>query len=332
MFYTYGISCRGSDHIRNDVVCQDYHRIVKCNDHMVIAAVADGLGSEKYTDIASKVATYVSTMYCSKKLQNGMSSDEILDVIERSFRLSQKAIELVAEKSGNDIDEYDTTLSLAIIKDDTLYYGHSGDSGILAMTTDGLFCQVTEQQRDEMGRVFPLIYSDHWVFGKYDKPVQSVLLATDGMFEIFFPIYIREAPVNVHVALAGFFMDREKLLFEEKGELRVRDEMKRFIEEIDRTQVSDDKTVVVVVNDSVQITRQPDEYYIEPDWDELKKKHNDAWRKIAYPTLFDGITESPDNPVFGKEERDDNNTSGSERGSISINEEIYNEELGKSDI
>ena len=286
MFYAYGISSKGTDHIRNGVVCQDSHKIIRCGEDMIIAAVADGLGSEKYTDKASKLAAHISTTYCWKKLKKNSSRDEILEVIQNSFTTSQMLIEKFARKADHDIDQYDTTLSLAILVNDRLYYGQSGDSGILAMGTDGAFYQVTEQQRDEEGRVFPLIYSDRWTFGEYEKPVESVLLATDGMFETFFPIYIKDEPVNIHVALAKFFMDRDSLMFEETGEEAVQSSMEKFINEIDRKQVSDDKTIGVLVNGSVQSTRQPKEYYDEPDWDVLRKKHNDAWRRMAYPDLY----------------------------------------------
>jgi len=286
MFYAYGISSQGADHIRNGVVCQDSHKIIRCGEDMIIAAVADGLGSEKYTDKASKLAAHISTTYCWKRLDRNSSSGEILDVIQNSFARAQRLIEKFADRAGHDIDQYDTTLSLAVLINDRLYYGQSGDSGILAMGTDGAFYQVTEQQRDDEGRVFPLIYSDCWIFGEYEKPVESVLLATDGMFETFFPIYIKDEAVNIHAALAKFFMDRDSLQFEKNGEEAVQSRIKKFIDEIDRKQVSDDKTIVVLVNGTVPDTRQPKEYYEEPDWDALRKKHNDEWRRLAYPDLY----------------------------------------------
>lgn len=53
-----------------------------------------------------------------------------------------------------------------------------------------LYCKVTEQQRDSYGRVFPLYFgNEKWVFGKCEKAVASVLLATDGMFETLFPYW-----------------------------------------------------------------------------------------------------------------------------------------------
>ena len=286
MFYAYGVSTQGADHIRNGVVCQDSHKIVKRGDNMLVAAVADGLGSEKYSDIASKIAADTASSYCAENIKVDDSEESVLDTIQASFNISQRMIEKKAMDSGHEVDQYDTTLSLAVLINDTLYYGHSGDSGIIAQGTDGAFYKVTEQQRDDMGRVFPLAFEDHWEFKKYDRPVGSVLLATDGMFEIFFPIYIRKEKVNIHVPLAGFFMDREKLRFDTDGEESVGERMNDFIAQIDPIQVSDDKTIVCAVNGNIEMGRQPDEYYLEPDWDMLKKKFNEEWRKAAYPDLY----------------------------------------------
>ena len=286
MFYAYGISTQGADHIRNGVVCQDAHKIMKCGENMVVAAVADGLGSEKYTDVASRLASDTSVSYCAANIREDDGREDILETSRSSFMISQRLIEKTAEDNGHDIDQYDTTLSLVVMIGDAVYYGHSGDSGILAMSTDGAFYKVTEQQRDDMGRVFPLAFEEHWEFGKYEKPVVSVLLATDGMFEVFFPIYIKKEKVNIHVPLARFFMDRELLHFEEVNENEVEARMNDFVKKIDPVQVSDDKTIVCAVNSTVECGKQPDEYYKEPDWDMLKRKFNEEWRRAAYPDLY----------------------------------------------
>ena len=63
MIYYYGVTQQGTYHIEHDLVCQDAHYCKVINDHFAIAAVADGLGSEKYSDVASKIASKTS---CSK--------------------------------------------------------------------------------------------------------------------------------------------------------------------------------------------------------------------------------------------------------------------------
>lgn len=287
MIYAYGVTQRGTYHIRKDIVCQDAHRIIKCGGSCAIAAVADGLGSEKYSDAASKLAADTSAEYCAERIGEALTDDRLLEIIRDSFALAQQRIEKTAEENGHEPDQYDTTLTLAILKDDALYYGHSGDSGIVALTAEGLYQKVTEQQRDEEGRVFPLYFgNEKWVFARYPEPVAAVFLATDGMLETLFPIYLRGEPVSIHVALARYFMDAGVLRIAELGEQAVQEKIGAFMGGIPDAQVNDDKTVVVLVDPDAAVKAQPPEYYAEPDWAELKRRHDEAWRRAAYPHLF----------------------------------------------
>jgi serine/threonine protein phosphatase PrpC len=287
MIYSYGISAQGTYHIKNNnIPCQDYHHIVKCGNDVVVAAVADGLGSVKYSDVGSKIAATVSVNCCAEKVVHLSDTDAVLGAIKESFVLAQNSIEKEAKDKGHSINDYDTTLTLAIMCDDTLYYGHSGDSGIIALTVEGLYEQVTKQQRDEDGCVFPLFFKEKWIFRRYGKKVCSVLLATDGIFETFFPFLLKEKPINIHVMLAQFFMDNKMLHIDELGEEKIKTKMEDFIFNIPDEQVNDDKTIVVMVNSSIESSLQPKEYYIEPDWDDLKKKHDEEWKRKAYPHLF----------------------------------------------
>jgi hypothetical protein len=277
---------QGTYHVKNDIPCQDYHHIVKCGEGLCVAAVADGLGSAEHSDVASRIAATLSVNYCAERITQATGADAILGLIKESFAIAQNSIEKEAQANSHSINEYDTTLSLAVLRGDTLYYGHSGDSGIIALTVEGLYEKVTEQQRDEDDRVFPLFFKDKWIFGQHGKKVCSVLLATDGMLETFFPFYIKDAPINIHVILARFFMDNRAIRINEAGEDKVKAQMEDFILNIPDEQVNDDKTIAVLVNASIESSLQPDDYYAEPDWTELKRKHDEQWKRLAYPHLF----------------------------------------------
>ena len=287
MVYSYGITQQGTYHIKKGLVCQDAHKTIKCGDRVAISAVADGLGSEQHSDVAAQIAVAKSTEYCANLLHDDCSDEQILQVMKEAFSVAQAAIEREAEKNGHEYDQYDTTLSLAIMKNGSLFFGHSGDSGIVALTADGRFEKVTEQQRDEEGRVFPLFFGESkWVFGKYSKPVASVFLATDGVFETLFPVYIREEPVSIYVPLARYFMDPDALHIEEVGEDAVQDRIGNYICNIPDSKVNDDKTVVVMVDTESTIERQPPEYYAEPDWPILIAKYREKVNRMLYPDLY----------------------------------------------
>lgn len=286
MIRAYGISEVGAHHVREDMVCQDASRIVRIDDDKVVAAVADGVGSEMYSQIASDIAVRVTTDFCAGEISTVSDENVVIDIICRGFKKAQAAIEEKAKENNHDVHQYDTTLSVAVLIGDHLYYGHSGDSGIIAMTMDGRIVPVTEQQRDELGYVFPLAFGeDYWVFGSYDDPVASVLLATDGIYELFFPVYIKDEEISIYTRLARFFMDPKVLKTDEDSDEKIEEKIRKVLKSIPEEQVDDDKTVAVVLNDSAEIQYQPDEYYAEPDWKTLKENYDREWKKLAYPKM-----------------------------------------------
>ena len=301
MIYAYGITVQGTYHIKNDLVCQDFHKIIKKDENIVIAAVADGLGSEKYSDVASKIAAEKAVSFCAENIKG--SDENILEMIGTAFSVSQDEIEKAAENNDYPVDECDTTLSLAVLIGEDLYYGHVGDSGIVALTSDGLYKQVTEQQRDEDDHLYPLFFRDKWVFKKFEEKVCSVFLATDGMLETLFPYLIDDQAVNIHITLAQYFMDNRRHQIEKRGEDAVKAEVEDFIKNIPDAQVNDDKTVVVLINSSVESKLQPDEYYKEPNWAELKRKRDEKYRRLAYPHMFKNTPkeDNKEDEAVGKE-------------------------------
>ena len=286
MVYAYGVSLPGTYHIKNDIVCQDSHEILLLNKQAGITAVADGLGSAAFSDVASNIAASTAVAFCRQRLVSVKKIKEVPEMLKAAFLAAHRAVEKEAADKNHDLAQYDTTLSLAFLLQDTLFYGHSGDSGIIALTTSGRYEAVTQQQRDEQGRVFPLFFTDKWVFGQYKEKVSAVLLATDGILETFFPLYIRKEPVNIHVSLARFFMDNQELSVKTRTRAEVEADITAFLTAIPDEQVNDDKTVAVMINTAIKSNRQPDAYYTEPDWEALKKKHDEAWRRAAYPGMF----------------------------------------------
>jgi serine/threonine protein phosphatase PrpC len=280
MIYAYGKSVIGPYHVRKGIICQDAHQIAPYADtgDIRIAAVADGLGSEQYSDRASKIAASKTVEFCSQRIKADMSNEEIQAIIKDSFLQAKNAIFVKADEDGNELDQYDTTLSLAVYIKKTLHYGHSGDSGIVALTVDGMYESVTQQQRDEEGRVFPLDFESKWVFGTFDKEVSSVCLVTDGMYEALFPAFIHDEPVNIHVSLADYFM-RNAELRDEASERASENKIKTFLEE--DTGVDDDKTVVCLIN--AAYPPKPSSYPAQ-DMEALMLKYKTKVDDILYPS------------------------------------------------
>lgn len=286
MIYSYGVTQQGACHVKNNIVCQDSHYFKIISKNYAIGAVADGLGSELYTDVASKIAAEKSVAYCIEKIKQNDNKESILKTISESFRYALNEINRTAKDNGHDVDQYDTTLALAVYIDGDLYYGNSGDSGIVVLNQDGTYESVTTQQKDENGCVYPLFFGEEkWDFGAKEN-VASVFLATDGMYETLFPYLLKGEDVSIYVALAQFLMSEESLNFSSNKEKDVQARMNDFVASIPGDQVSDDKTVLVMLDTSVKTEKQPDEYYSMPDWAALKKKREEEYKRAAYPHLY----------------------------------------------
>ena len=67
MTEVYGITKKGIYHEKNDQVCQDFHKILKKGE-FVFAAVADGVGSNTHSHIASEIGATESVNYCAEHI------------------------------------------------------------------------------------------------------------------------------------------------------------------------------------------------------------------------------------------------------------------------
>ena len=82
MIHYYGVTQQGAYHIKNNIICQDHHAVKVLGEHFSVAAVADGLGSELYSDVASKIAAEKSIDYVCKNINEGSSAEDIIKIIK----------------------------------------------------------------------------------------------------------------------------------------------------------------------------------------------------------------------------------------------------------
>ena len=265
-FYT--ASMAGPYHKKNDIPCQDYFFVTTKNG-AVFAAVCDGLGSMTKSDIGSKIVSETIVEYCAKHYTSSLEYTEIKKVMNNAFVYAYKAVLEEAEKSKEISDEYDTTACMAIFDDGHVYFGQAGDSGIVALMNDGHYVQVTEQQRDEEGRVYPLCSGpEEWVFGEIDN-VSSIMLMTDGIWEQIFPKLLNDNDNKINIAIAKMFMDRRENTDKEIETLQ--EEAFKYLENYPEQYLDDDKTVVVIYDIDKPAKKLEDEYYLVPDWENFNK-------------------------------------------------------------
>jgi hypothetical protein len=284
MICSYGFSIIGSSHEKQGTKCQDANKICELANGIVIAAVADGVGSCKYSDVSSKIAVDVSTAFC----ETNLNSFDFADLIEKAFIQAELAIEKQSMQDNQPLPEYDTTLDLVIYDGKRAAYGHCGDGGIICLTNKGDYIKVTTPQKKEGIFVIPLRdgsknKNNTWIFGCVEDDLASVLLATDGVYDIFFPYLLKEQPVEVHIPLIEYFMDNTGIHVSKDKIEDISEKRKIFLNSDICKSITDDKTILVLINEDIMPERKDDAYYEEPNWEALQLE----WNKKAYPHLYE---------------------------------------------
>lgn len=163
----------------------------------VVAAVADGLGSEAHSDIGAHAAvnTAVSTM-CELIGTWCATGDSALAIsmprfLEQAMIKANNAVVKKAASMELPANEFDATLAIAVYDGDQLFYGSAGDSGVIAKTDAG-FELVTHPSRVGSAATYPLYCREKWEIGACGGHVQGFLLATDGVLELLVPEFNNE--------------------------------------------------------------------------------------------------------------------------------------------
>lgn len=211
MLFDYGFSLIGKSHIAKGTCCQDKHKIKKLGNGWHIAAIADGVGSAVNSQIGSKIATETVVEMCEELMPWDYNTISIKSMMRTVYNYAFKRIMNEAEKTGNPIESYDTTLSMVIYDGHKIIYGHSGDGAIIGMNSFGNFVEITKPQKGPDGvTVIPLRSGyTQWKIDTYEEELAAVLLVTDGMRDILchYLLMLEESKEKIYTPLISFFMD-----------------------------------------------------------------------------------------------------------------------------
>lgn len=219
-----GVTKRGVAHRCYGTRCQDAHMIRRVKQvaiwkdggkrdrllpgkEYVVAAVADGLGSEAHSDIGAHAAvnTAVSTM-CELIGTWCATGDSALAIsmprfLEQAMIKANNAVVKKAASMELPASEFDATLAIAVYDGEQLFYGSAGDSGVIAKTDAG-FELLTRPSRVGEAGTYPLYCREKWVISACGH-VRGFLLATDGVLELLVPEFNNE---NLNEKAVHLFM------------------------------------------------------------------------------------------------------------------------------
>lgn len=219
-----GVTKRGVAHRCYGTRCQDAHMIRRVKQvaiwkdggkrdrllpgkEYVVAAVADGLGSEAHSDIGANAAvnTAVSTM-CELIGTWCATGDSALAIsmprfLEQAMIKANNAVVKKAASMELPANEFDATLAIAVYDGEQLFCGSAGDSGVIAKTDAG-FELLTRPSRVGEAGTYPLYCREKWEISACGH-VRGFLLATDGLLELLVPEFNNE---NLNEKAVHLFM------------------------------------------------------------------------------------------------------------------------------
>lgn len=273
MIRNYYSSQVGKSHIKHNVVCQDYSGTIFVNN-LCISCIADGVGSAIHSDVASKMAVEGVLDYLNRWYSNNdIDEREILLRIKEAFNASLNKIKLFIQEDEKDEFEYDTTLDCVVYYKNHIYYGHSGDGGIISLDYEGKYHLITKPQKGEDGiSVIPFRLSDYWEFGKVNDPMCSVLLATDGVYEQLAIGVYKCFSIGIYVRLAEILMNLNDKGFNDEALNMYKVKVFEFLS--GNSSITDDITVSVIYDDEAIPAKMPEEYYALPDWNAIIEEKN----------------------------------------------------------
>lgn len=183
----WGFSQRGESHIKNELPCQDRCLIEVIEErHLIIAAIADGVGSCMLAHYGAATATSSAVEYLKTELladKTKLEDSIVRDLLDAAMKRAYEAVNQEAAEMEQLVYSFQSTLTLALYDGSTLYFAHAGDDGIVILKDGVVKLATVRKKGEEANSVVPLQGLD-WEIGKA-KNVNTIILATDGVLDGF---------------------------------------------------------------------------------------------------------------------------------------------------
>lgn len=277
----------GESHVKKGSSCQDRCGMRIVNDTIVIAAIADGVGSCALSDYGADVAVNSSLEYMENYFMENMkdasfSYDDPSRMGKVLRQMMQHALSSV-EKKATEMEQlaysFQSTLTVAVYDGKTLYFAHAGDDGIVALNAEGTYAMVTARHKgDEASSVYPLQSQKTWQFGKVDNTVAFVM-ATDGVLDAFVRPSAEKNRVYYPFVEPVFYSAQNNI---EDSKTTCDDWYEYMASESYRRTVTDDLTFVGIVNQMGILEAQKPVFDIS-EWTRKTEEYEKKRREALYP-------------------------------------------------
>ena len=285
----WGFSQRGTSHEETDTPCQDrclIEAITSEGKSVILAAIADGVGSCVLSHYGAAYAVGEALASLKKDLtENGMVVDDKFagEMLRRAMAAACDRVRAEAEGMEQLEYSFQSTLTIVVYDGSTLYFGHAGDDGIVAILDNGTMDLATVRKKGvEASSVYPLQSMD-WEIRKADD-VNALVMATDGVLDAFVKNEVEGNRI--------YYPFIEPAV--EPGKSTVEDVKKvaefyySFMEGPQyRSRVTDDLTMVVLTNQN-KISKDNLPVFDEEAWNAYTREREASIRAALYPDTRPG--------------------------------------------
>ncbi|HRI71917.1 MAG TPA: PP2C family serine/threonine-protein phosphatase, partial [Polyangium sp.] len=229
------VSVTGTSHHAQKLPCQDasYDAV---RDDFCVVAVADGVGSARYSEVGAKTAVESATTFLVEHYVPNLDKIGWRQLMQEAATHALEEIRLISTKREHELRSYASTLLLAVVDRQRVVAFHVGDGAIVALVDDKLVALTVPQKGEFANEVFPLTKPgaiDNAQFHYGDRSPNALALFTDGIESLamdmatrvpherfFLPIFERARDVQ-----SDKLREEIRLLFEQKAAQRSDDDM-----------------------------------------------------------------------------------------------------------
>lgn len=292
MFRIYGTSLCGKDHIKADRSCEDAHGYKLLKNEWAFACIADGVGSAGRGGEGARIAVDAAMHFVDHIQIDVWSDDDLSAVMRGVFLAALSAVTQRAHRENIPLSYFDTTFTAVLYLGVKTVVGHSGDGGAIGLNLIDDCLALTERQQqldDGFAYVIPLRHSPSWSFSIFDQPMKAVLLATDGIYDQM----VSKPHHDVDPFAVWCYMQPREL--DKKTDEELKQKLEENLSSCEYECVGDDKTVVVLIDDSqphTELNVAKGEAYLQKAKAEEERRYELLYGKREMDISDEAIDES----------------------------------------
>lgn len=185
---------RGAKNARRKVACQDYAAAVKIpelHSDTIIATIADGMGSADLGQTGAKESTKAAIDHARSLLRSRrrtLRPYNLETILNAAMNGARMALEDIAERNGNSLQRYATTLLLVVYTKGIIGAAQIGDGGVVVADRDGKFVTFSKPTRGEYANETISVTSRRALqscqIDIAQADIRQIALFTDGMVNL----------------------------------------------------------------------------------------------------------------------------------------------------